>query len=135
MPEVPEDALSYAPDYGLKLISDGIPQDVALFFYDFRLFSLTVLSLGQYSTMVEFPRDGQRYALSLDFNEEQLTGLLAKADPNIASFIRGELAGDPTSPRTIDFDGEIQFGVKARIGKPQLGLSEPFVPLIAVEIW
>ena len=92
--------MSFKPDYGLRLMRDGISNDVDQYFYDFRLFSLTLLGLGQYSTMVELPYEGQLHALSLDFNQEQLDQILSKAPPRLKAFLRAELAHDPASPRT-----------------------------------
>jgi hypothetical protein len=59
--------MTYKPDFGLRLLREGITPKVDHFFYDFRLYSLTVLGRGQYSTMVEKPYAGELHALSLDF--------------------------------------------------------------------
>ena len=61
--------MSFKPDFGLRLKTDGISRDVDQYFYDFRLWSLTVLGRGQYSTGVEMPLAGELHALSLDFNQ------------------------------------------------------------------
>ena len=108
--------MSYKPDYGLRQMNDGISQDVNLYFYDFPLLSLTVLDRGQYSTTVEKPFAGELHALSLDFNQKQLDQILSKAPPQIAAFLRKELANDPDTPRTLDFEGQVVFGVRARLG-------------------
>lgn len=127
--------MSYRPDYGLRLMSDGISRDVDQVFHDFRLYSLTVLGPGQYSTMVEMPLAGELHALSLDFNQQQLDQILLKASPQIASFLRSELRADPATQRTIDFQGEVTFGVRARLGEVQKLPRESFVPLVAQEIF
>lgn len=126
--------MSFKPDYGLRLLRDGISGDVDHFFYDFRLFSLTVLARGQYSTMVEQPYGGELHALSLDFDQRRLEQILAKATPQLAAFIRAELARDPASARTIDFEGEVAFGVRTRLGHLQKVQRESFVPFVAQEI-
>jgi hypothetical protein len=126
--------MSFKPDYGLRLMREGIPAHVDQFFYDFRLFSLTVLGRGQYSTMVEMPYEGELHALSLDFNQQQLDQILSKATRQLAAFIRKELIREPSSPRTIDFEGEVAFGVRARLGQLQKVQRESFVPLVAYEI-
>jgi hypothetical protein len=127
--------MSYKPDYGLKLFTAGVGQEVDQFFYNFALFSLTVLKQGRYSTMVELPYDGERCALSLDFNQEHLEQILAKAPHRIAVFIRQEIFRDPSSPRTIDFEGEVIFGVRARLGQLQVLERERFVPLVAEDVF
>ncbi len=126
--------MSYKPDYGLRLMNSGVGRHVDHFFYNFRLYSLTVLDHGQYSTMVEIPREGEMYALSLDFNQAQLEQILLRASSDVAAFLHQEISLDPSSPRTIDFDGEAVFGVRARLGQVQRIERESFVPLIAQEI-
>ncbi len=123
------------PDYGLRLMREGGSPDADLYFYDFRMFSLSVIAKGQYSTMVEKPYGGEMHALSLDFNHTQLEQILANADHDIAASLRAELARDPSSPRSIDFDGYVEFGVRARLGQLQTVAKEQFVPLVAQEIF
>jgi hypothetical protein len=127
--------MSYKPDYGLKLFTAGVSQEIDQYFYNFTLYSLTVLGVGRYSTMVDVPFDGERCALSLDFNQEHLEQILAKALPHIADFIRQEIFRDPSSPRTIDFEGKVIFGVRARLGQLQVLEFEHFVPLIAKDVF
>ena len=126
--------MSYKPDYGLRLMNSGIGRDVDQFFYDFRLYSLTVLGRGQYSTMVHLPWEGEICALSLDFNDRQLEDILEKASPELSAFIRKEISRDPSTPRTIDFEGEVTFAVRARLGPIQLIQRENFVPLVTQQI-
>src|ERR671924_1625935 len=126
--------MSYKPDYGLRLLKESFSPTTDLFFYNFRLYSLTVLGRGQYATMVEYPYANARHALSLDFNEAQLKQILAKATPQLSAFIESQLDTDPTTPRTIRFEGEIPFDVRARLGELQKVQREEFVPLVAQEI-
>jgi hypothetical protein len=126
--------MSYKPDYGLRLMNTGVGREVDHFFYSFRLYSLTVLNRGQYSTMVDLPCESEVCALSLDFNEGQLEQILAKASPELVAFLRKEISRDPSSPRTIDFEGEVAFAVRARLGQLQVVQRESFVPLVVQEI-
>lgn len=126
--------LTFKPDYGLRLLRGGISPNVDLIFYDFRLYSLTVLGPGQYSTMVEMPYIGEMHALSLDFDEAHLARILSKAAEQLRAHITSQLTADPATPRTIDFDGAVSFGVRARLGKIQTVQRESFVPLVAQEI-
>lgn len=126
--------MSYNPDYGLRQLKEGFSPSMDQHFYDFRLFSLTVLGRGQFSTMVEMPYAGEPHALSLDFNEAQLEQILSKATRQLRDFIKSQLATDPDTPRTIDFDGEVSFGVRARLGNIQKVQNESFVPLVTQEI-
>lgn len=126
--------MSFKPDYGLKLLSSGTSRSTNLHFCDFRLYSLTILGRGDYSTMVEIPVDGQVYAMSLDFNQSILDQILCKAPHEISSYLNGELLRDPNTLRTIDFNGEVVFGVRAQLGELQRAQEEQFVPLVAQEI-
>jgi hypothetical protein len=127
-------AKGFKPDYGLHLMQQGTSSATDLFFYDFRLFSLSLLGHGEYSTTVEKGLEGELYALSLDFNHAQLERILAKAGPLIATLVRTEISRDPASPRSIDFEGHVAFGVRARLGQLQTVAKEQFVPLVAQEI-
>lgn len=127
-------AMPFKPDYGLRLLREGISQNTDQYFYDFCLYSLSVLGPGQYSTMVEMPYAGKMHALSLDFDETHLARILSKAPGQLRAYITAQLAADPATPRSIDFDGEVSFGVRARLGKIQEVQRESFVPLVAQEI-
>jgi len=127
--------MTLRPDYGLHILQQGISPDVEHNFYDFRLYNLALIARGQYSTMVDLPFDGQVFALSLDFNGAQLDSILSKASPQLRSQIADQIASDPSTPRPIDFDGEVSFGVRARLGGIQKAKAESFVPLVAQEIF
>jgi hypothetical protein len=122
------------PDFGLKVIRDGVSREMDFVFYDFVMFSLTVLGAGRYSTMLDRLYDGEWYALSLDFNQRQLETILSHAAPTVAQCVRRELSRDPSSPRSLDFDQEVRFGVRARLGPLQRGQTEDFVPLVCQEV-
>ena len=102
--------MSFKPDYGLRLLREGISPNVDQYFYDFRLYSLSVLGPGRYSTPMEMPYAGEIHALSLDFDETHLARILLKAPEQLRAYITTQLAADPVTGRTIDFDGEISFG-------------------------
>jgi hypothetical protein len=123
------------PDYGLRLLQDGYAPDFNLYFYSFRIFRLDVLGGGLFSTMVNNLYDGETHALSLDFNREQLDKILEKADPLLVKYILEILNNDPYSPKAIDLDGYLEFGVKAHLGTLQTGANEQFVPLVVDEIF
>jgi hypothetical protein len=126
--------VGFKPDYGLRLLKDGFSREADLYFYDFRLFSISVLGNGNYSTMVENRYDGEMHALSLDFNHAQLEEILVSADPKTAAVVRNELSQDSRSVREIEFDEYVPFAVRARLGSLQTGAHEQFVPLVAQEI-
>lgn len=127
--------MSFKPDYGLRLLREGISPNVDHYFYDFRLYSLSVLGPRRYSTMVELPYAGEMHALSLDFDDTHLAIILSKAPEQLRAFLTAQLTADPATPRTIHFEGEVSFRVRARLGKIQTVERERFVPLVAHEIF
>ncbi len=127
--------VTFKPDYGLRLLEDGYSPTTDLYFHEFRLYSISILGNGDYSTTVEQRYGGEMHALSLDFNQAQLEKILAGADPQAAVFVRAELSKDPISSRTIELDRFVNFGVRARLGCLVTGSkNDQFVPLVAQEI-
>lgn len=84
--------------------------------------------------MVDIPFGGQVYAMSQDFSQVDLDKILSKAPQSISRYLRSELSKDPATPRTIDFDGEVIFAVRARLGELQRAQKESFVLFVAQEI-
>ena len=126
--------MSYKPDYGLRLNRDGYTSEVDIHLPDFRLYSLTVLGRGRYSTMAEIPYAGEAHAVSLDFSERHLQSILDKATSEMRAMLLSELARDASSARTIELEVPVPFGVRARLGEIEHAPSEDFVPLIVQEI-
>ena len=83
--------MAYKPDYGLKLLQDGITRDVSIHFPQFLLYSITVLDYEKYSSMVEIPYDNQVYAVSIDFNHEQVQDMLKYASKNALQPITSDI--------------------------------------------
>jgi len=127
-------AMNFKPDYGLMLVNRGFGPNVDHLYYNFPLLSLTILGPGRYSTTVEQPFEGQMYALSLDFNEEQLEAILSKASTDLRLFLHDAISRDPATPRAIDFTDSVSFGVRAHLGRVQQGERESFVPLVVQEV-
>jgi hypothetical protein len=126
--------MSFKPDYGLRRKEQGYGPHVDHTFHECRLFSLTVLGDGQYSTTVDCPLAGEMHALSLDFTAQQLEEILLNASPELTSLLRDEISRDPSTPRTIDFEGEVPFAARARLGEIQQADYESFVPFVVQEI-
>jgi hypothetical protein len=124
-------ASNLKPDYGLFLASQGVTRDVEHFFYDFRLYEISVLGGGQYTTMVNLPAEGEVYAMSLDFDAITLQKILQRSPDQVRDLVRRELAADPSTPRTIELAQPIQLGVVARLGVEQIVAKEEFIPLVA----
>jgi len=84
--------------------------------------------------MVDLSINGEMNALSLDFGQHELNQILSKAPDPISTFIKTKLLIGPNTPRTIAFEGEIVFGIRARPGELPQTQKESFVPLVAQEI-
>lgn len=125
--------MEFKADYGMRLAEEGVGSTVDIFFYEFRLHSLTVLGAGEYSTMVEMPYKGKVFALSLDFKQVLLEEILRRATSAVAQDIRNGIRTAPIGS-TIDFEGHVAFGVRARLGTIQSVQKEQFIPLVAHEI-
>lgn len=126
--------MGFKPDYGLRLVVEGISPSEDLFFYGFNAFSITILDRNFFSTVVETLYDGVLHALSLDFDRYQLEQILSKADSRVSVQIWTEISRNPEVPRSIDLKEHIVFSARARLGKLQQAEKEEFVPLIAYEI-
>ena len=89
-----------------------------------------VLGPGEYSTFGEIDFEGERHAVSLDFDVEQLSRILAKGSPTLRRWIERQIRRDPISPRSIDLPEPIHCGIRAHLGEEQRGQFETFVPLV-----
>ena len=126
--------MAYKPDYGLKLLQDGISSDVSIHFPQFLLYSITVLDYEKYSSMVEIPYDNQVYAVSIDFTHEQLQDMLKYASKNALQQITENLDSDMFTQRTIDIEEPFMIDITISLGKLQRSQHEEFVPFIVKSV-
>ena len=126
--------MAYKPDYGLKLLQDGISNEVSIHFPQFVLYNITVLDYEKYSSMVEIPYDNQVYAVSIDFNHEQLQDMLKCASKNALQQITEELDSDMFTQRTIDIEEPFMINITISLGKLQRNQHEEFVPFIVKSV-
>lgn len=126
--------MAYKPDYGLKLLQDGISNEVSIHFPQFVLYNITVLDYEKYSSMVEIPYDNQMYAVSIDFNHEQLQDMLKCASINALQQITEELDSDMFTQRTIDIEEPFMIDITISLGKLQRNQHEEFVPFIVKSV-
>jgi hypothetical protein len=118
-------------DYGLFLAAQGVTRDVEHFLYDFRLYEISVLGEGQYTTMVNLPAESELYAMSLDFDAIMLQKILQRSADQVRDLVERELSADPSTPRTIELPQPIRLGVVAKLGAKQTVAKEQFIPLVA----
>jgi hypothetical protein len=125
---------SLKPDLGLRLLAEGTASSDDQIFPNLRLYELSILGSGQYSTTLFVFYDGELHALTIDFNQKQLDEILLKASSQIRDQIKAQLAFDSVTVRSFVLDGCVSFGVRAWLGIVQHADLERFVPLIAQEI-
>ena len=121
-------------DYGITLMDKGTSLDTDKFFYGFRLDNLTVLDDGLYSAKETMPLEGRWHTLALFFTKPHLDKIMLVAPPKIAELLENELICDPSTPRTINFDGEVIFGVRAKTGELEGADNNRSLPFIVQEI-
>lgn len=126
--------MAYKPDYGLKLLQDGISNEVSIHFPQFVLYSITILDYEKYSSMVEIPYDNQVYAVSIDFTHEQLQDMLKYASKNALQQISENLDSDMFTQRTIDIEEPFMIDITISLGKLQRSQHEEFVPFIVKSV-
>lgn len=126
--------MAFKPDYGLHLASTGITSNVILHFPEFRLFTITVLGGGYFSTTNEYPVADQSYALSVDFNADQLRKIISLADEKTYNYAVEILQKDAYTQREIELPNYIAFNLTAHLGELQKSVYEEFIPLVANSI-
>ena len=122
--------MAYKPDYGLKLLQDGVSNEVSIHFPQFVIYSITVLDYEKYSTMVEIPYDNQVYAVSIDFTQEQLQEMMKFASKNAVEQITENLDADMFTQRTIDINEPFMVDLTVSLGELQRNQYEEFVPFV-----
>jgi len=74
--------MGFAPDYGLKLKSQGVPPDFEAVFLPFELFALAVNPPENlYTTTSNVDVEGVPHALTLDFDRETFDQMLVSPAP------------------------------------------------------
>ena len=91
--------MDYAPDYGLKLKSQGVPPDFEAVFLHFELFALAVNPHENlYTTTSNLDVEGVPHTLTLDFDRETFDQTLALLPEEVSRRIRGDLKKNPSRP-------------------------------------
>lgn len=76
----------------------------------------------------------QGYALSVDFNADQLRKMLSFADKATYDYVVETLQKDANSQREIELPNYIGFSLFAHLGELQKSVYEEFIPLIVDDI-
>lgn len=124
----------YKPDYGLKLLKDGISKDVIIDFPLFTIYNITILDYEKYSTLVEISFNNKIYTLSVYFNQERLEEILKFAPKKTIRQVNNELNIDMFTKRTINLEESFTIDFSLSLGELEKSQDEKFVPFFIKNI-
>ena len=123
-------------DLGTYLAAQGQSQKTACIYPSFELTHIAVVGLGQYCvTQNGVSADGREYCGTFDFGGDILQQILARMPDEDRNAVETDLEEDPDGRRMIPLPQPITVGVAARLGEPQIGLREKFIPLVIMEVF
>lgn len=134
--EEPGEQKRFFPDLGTHLAARGQSQKTACIYPSFEITHIAVVGLGQYCvTQDGVLADGREYCGTFEFGREILQQILVRFPDEDRDAVEVSLNEDPDSVRTISLPQPINVGIAARLGQPQLGLHEKFIPLVIMEVF
>ena len=127
----------FFPDLGKHLAGKFASGQEQVFIYpDFKMVNVAVVGRGHYcTTQNAVMDDGREYCGTFDFGDNTLDQILARAPESTAQMVRTSLAEDCESIRTLALPEPFRIGIAAKLGSPQFGLYESFVPLLITEVF
>ena len=126
--------MSFAPDFGLRLIRDGASPDLDIHIVPFELDHISIVNDELFTTISNMEFDGEPHAVSLDFGVEVLKAIHALCPDEIAQFIAGQLSENSFEGYTIELPEPVALAVTARLGEIQTAEKEQYVPLIVQSV-
>lgn len=124
-----------APDYGLKLKSQGVPPDFEAVFLPFELFALAVNPHENlYTTTSNIDDEGVPHALTLDFDRETFDQTLAPLPEEVSRRIRGDLKKNPSRPLLYEFSRPIRLSIRVGFGEMQWNEEESYLPMRVLSV-
>lgn len=132
----PGDQQRFFPDLGTYLAAQGQSQKAACIYPSFEITHLAVVGPDKYCvTQNGVLPDGREYCGTFDFGDDILQQILARMPDEDRYAVEADLEEDPDGRRMIPLPQPITVGVAARLGEPQIGLHEKFIPLIIMEVF
>ena len=118
------------PDLGLHYQSLGHPKDMWHHFYGVLFSDIAVLAPDAFTSTFEDRFAGKTYAMSFDFDARIFQALIDKLDPREKEQYLASLVGRPPPfyadlPRPV-----VAKSIKARLGAPQQGRDDTFIPFV-----
>ena len=127
-------------DYGLYMVENKLAflgnETLEYNFYDVNFYGLDMLSLSEFSIMINTEFNGEKLALSLDFDTNILSSMLeqipqAQADSIMQDIENAQKTNKASVNFTIPF---IAKNIEAHIGKLQHGTNESFIPFVITKV-
>lgn len=116
------------PDYGALMLSLGY-DGVGMSFYDVPIWRLSVVRPGLFTCCVNLPYDGIEYAVSFDFPHTLVVELCrSPRNPGGDGVLRSLASLEPG--QSLDLPPGWCATIKSRLGSPEDGKAEMFVPLV-----
>jgi len=126
--------MSFAPDFGLRLVRDGASPEMEIQLIPFELDRISVVDEGLFTTVSGKVFDGETHAVSLDFDGEILKAIKQLCPKKTARLIEDQLQNSFTKGYTLMFPQPIQLAVTARLGEVQKAQYEDFIPLVVQSV-
>lgn len=126
--------MSFAPDFGMRLVRDGASRDLDIYLVPFELDHISIVDDKSFTTMANMEVDGEPHAVSLDFDLEILEAIAALCSDETAQLIWRELARNLFAGFTLELPEPVAFAVTAKLGRLQTADQEQYVPLIAQSV-
>lgn len=123
---------NYSPDYGIYMVKSGWKPTIEFYWYAVELPEIVKLEDKMYTSCSNITFFGVRYAVSLDYSEQQYQQLISTLHNSLRLRISEALKRQPFKI-ALD-DSPIQIGLKATIGnRTYSNDDEDYIPLVVHE--
>jgi len=127
-----------AEDFGLYLYSRSNGREVTFTFLPFRMFQLSVMDEGLYTTTSNIHWNGQPYATTLDFDQSIMNAILRLLSRTLAIRLQ-DILENVVPPSMIKLSPSLDLSIETAVGTMVSSKNEEFRPfvvkrVIAVEI-
>ena len=126
---------SYKPDFGLYSEKTR-PGDKTFIFSPFKMFIISRIGDGLYSTTVNIMHTRKQFCMTLDFSEKIFIELLKIIPDGLSKSIKEAFQQPFSYPQHVELPYPVEIGVEAKLGKKVLSENgEEFIPFEAIHIF
>lgn len=123
------------PDYGSVLARQSAGADVIHCFYGVSVDHITLLGPeAGFTTLVNIVIDSEVYAASFDFGMDNWEAFLDALSEDEFDALGAALPNATCLPHTFEFVAPQRFDLAVRLGNPQRGVHDTFVPLVVERV-